>query len=400
MSIAGSRVAVVGGSIAGCAAAIALGRAGCDVTVYERTHGVLRDRGFGIGMPMALHDELVSARYLDASTPACRYDQRIVLVREQGNELGRVLGTQRMPMACQNWAILWGTLRAKVPGASYLTGMPVASVQAEDREPTLTLADGGRRRFDVIIGADGYGSIVRPIVAPSATMVAAGYALWRGICREDQLPAAAVRELEAGPCMVMYPDGHGLAYLVPGPGGPASRLLNWAVYIVPPTELDGFRFLPAGAVDDTLLDLLDNVLTEHFPPLWAQAFRLTGRDRVCVQPIGDVDAPTLVYGRLAVSGDAGALSRPHTGSGAATALHDALALERWCRTAGDWDEALDGYNSERCPARNAQTELGRMLGRALITDRREWARMSSADFERWWTAVASGQKFLYRTDLP
>ena len=52
--ITGSRVAVIGGSIAGCAAAIALSRAGCDVTVYERSLGDLADRGFGIGLPLAL----------------------------------------------------------------------------------------------------------------------------------------------------------------------------------------------------------------------------------------------------------------------------------------------------------------------------------------------------------
>jgi 2-polyprenyl-6-methoxyphenol hydroxylase-like FAD-dependent oxidoreductase len=37
-------VAVVGGSIARCAAAIALSRAGCDVTVHERSLGDLAMR--------------------------------------------------------------------------------------------------------------------------------------------------------------------------------------------------------------------------------------------------------------------------------------------------------------------------------------------------------------------
>jgi 2-polyprenyl-6-methoxyphenol hydroxylase-like FAD-dependent oxidoreductase len=50
MGIAGSRVAVIGGSIAGCAMAIALARAGCRVTVFERTRDALSERGFGIGM--------------------------------------------------------------------------------------------------------------------------------------------------------------------------------------------------------------------------------------------------------------------------------------------------------------------------------------------------------------
>jgi 2-polyprenyl-6-methoxyphenol hydroxylase-like FAD-dependent oxidoreductase len=47
-------VAVVGGSIAGCATAQAVARAGAGrVTVFERAGGELRDRGVGI----ALHDD-------------------------------------------------------------------------------------------------------------------------------------------------------------------------------------------------------------------------------------------------------------------------------------------------------------------------------------------------------
>lgn len=52
-------VGIVGGSLAGCAAAIALRRAGCEVSVYERSRGALEDRGAGIGMPLALLRTLI-----------------------------------------------------------------------------------------------------------------------------------------------------------------------------------------------------------------------------------------------------------------------------------------------------------------------------------------------------
>ena len=58
MLVRGSRVGVIGGSIAGCATAIALERLGCDVQVFERSSGVLRDRGSGIAIPLALRDDL------------------------------------------------------------------------------------------------------------------------------------------------------------------------------------------------------------------------------------------------------------------------------------------------------------------------------------------------------
>jgi NADPH-dependent glutamate synthase beta subunit-like oxidoreductase len=43
------RVGIVGGSIAGCAAAVALMRAGNSVTLFERSPDTLVGRGAGIG---------------------------------------------------------------------------------------------------------------------------------------------------------------------------------------------------------------------------------------------------------------------------------------------------------------------------------------------------------------
>ena len=73
------RGAIVGGSIAGCAAAIACGHAGLPVDVYERSGDELAERGYGITMPTALHARLIEADYLDASMP----------VHEGGDQIGR-----------------------------------------------------------------------------------------------------------------------------------------------------------------------------------------------------------------------------------------------------------------------------------------------------------------------
>jgi 2-polyprenyl-6-methoxyphenol hydroxylase-like FAD-dependent oxidoreductase len=302
---------------------------------------------------------------------------------------------QPLRIACQNWTILWRALRAKVPDACYHADTPVTSVQAGNPEPVLTLA-AGRDRFDVVIGADGYQSTVRPVITPGATLVPSGYGLWRGICPEDRLSAPALGALEKNFSTVVFPGGHGNAYLIPDASRPGKRLLNWGVYIVPPTRFIDLRLIPPGAVDDRLFGLLENVLARHFPALWANAIRLTGRDHVSVQPICDVTTPAYAHRRLVLAGDAGAVARPHTGSGATMALLDALALERWHRTAADWDTALDGYHLERGTAGNAQTELGRALGRAQVTGTPDWNSMSPADFDRWWSAFSASPDLIYR----
>ena len=45
MPVEGSKVGIIGGSIAGCATAIAMQRVGCEVTVLERSSEGLKDRG-------------------------------------------------------------------------------------------------------------------------------------------------------------------------------------------------------------------------------------------------------------------------------------------------------------------------------------------------------------------
>ncbi len=71
----GVKVAVVGGSIAGCAAAIALQRIGCEVTVYERSTGQLVDRGEGLGIPLSLLQTLVARDLVDADMVYFRSDE-------------------------------------------------------------------------------------------------------------------------------------------------------------------------------------------------------------------------------------------------------------------------------------------------------------------------------------
>jgi 2-polyprenyl-6-methoxyphenol hydroxylase-like FAD-dependent oxidoreductase len=392
--LTGSRVAIVGGSIAGCAAAIALTRAGCDVTVYERSRSALRNRGFGIGIPEDLHGDLVSAGYLDADNPSCRYHERVWFIRDTVIGSGRMLASQPLPICCMNWADMWRALRARIPDSAYHTGVTVTRIQHGRDQPGLTLSGGRSERFDLIVGADGYRSIVRSAVAPGAALRLSGYALWRGTCVIDLIPPSAARVVEKSVVTIAYPGGHGVAYLIPDCSR-GDRLLNWAVYVHPPTRLETPELIPSGAVDDSLLGALDNVLSTHFPPVWADAIRCTSRRGVSVQPIYDLTTPAYVSSRLALIGDAGAVARPHTASGATTALLDALALERWCRTSSNWDEALDGYDGERCRAGNAQTALGRVLGEAEVTDTPDWSNMSPSDFERWWSAIFSGRDSLY-----
>jgi 2-polyprenyl-6-methoxyphenol hydroxylase-like FAD-dependent oxidoreductase len=84
-----------------------------------------------------------------------------------------------------------------------------------------------------------------------------------------------------------------------------------------------------------------------------------------VTPIYDFTAPSIVYGRVAMVGDAAANARPHMGFGMAKAGTDAQALAKALRNHDNIDDALDAYNEERQPIGNTIVLHGRKLGTHL-----------------------------------
>ena len=84
-----------------------------------------------------------------------------------------------------------------------------------------------------------------------------------------------------------------------------------------------------------------------------------------VTPIYDFTAPHIVFGRVAMVGDAAANARPHMGFGVAKAGSDAQALARALGAHDDIDAALAAYNAERQPIGNDIVLHGRKLGTHL-----------------------------------
>ena len=397
--IEGSRVGIVGGSIGGCAAAIALSRIGCHVTVFERSSGALRDRGSGIAIPRPLRDELKSAGYLPADYPTFDMTARRFVVAD-GTPTGKVCWVQPGDAVTNNWGVLWRGLRDALPDSvDYRDGVSVTCVDTSADSVTLNV-DGVTSEFDAVIGADGYRSQLRRMLHPESQPNYAGYVLWRGNFPASRLSDTAVWDevVRTGEWLTVgFEGGHGVMYPIPDFGDDSDRLrVNWAIYAPTPIGLDIAEpsSIPPGHVDPAAFAQYEQLLAEHFPPAVRQLFT-SPADEVSIQPIYDELVDSYTSGRIALIGDAATLARPHTGSGATKALQDARLLESLGAAHDEWETLLAAYVDDRTPAGRALVELGRRIGRDKVERTPAWRDMSPDDFDAWAKGSLDGAQLYF-----
>ncbi len=76
-----------------------------------------------------------------------------------------------------------------MPAAAYHSGSKVMAVSAGSRGASVTLEGGRRHDGDLLVGADGPGSIVRSSFCPGVRSEYQGYVAWRGVVPEQEAPA-------------------------------------------------------------------------------------------------------------------------------------------------------------------------------------------------------------------
>ena len=258
------RVGIIGGSIAGCATAALLHRAGHDVTVFERSESGLVSRGAGIAAPTAVWRDVMAHGLIDAPLPACRADYFRFVTRGPGTGQ-RWLGDVQMSFTLLNWAHLYQCLRRRVPDELYRSASTVELVETRPQGTTLHFRLGGSLDFDLVVCADGYRSMGRRLVDPDAAPVYRGMVLWRGLLDESDIGADALDGCNGQ--RVLYAGGHGVVYYIPGPEQSTERgqrLLMWGYYLQ----------VPEGALSSVLVDDQERQQSSSVP-----FGRCTGRSR-------------------------------------------------------------------------------------------------------------------------
>jgi 2-polyprenyl-6-methoxyphenol hydroxylase-like FAD-dependent oxidoreductase len=398
-------VAVVGGSIAGCAVAVELARAGCAVTLFERSGEELKDRGAGIAVPTAVIETLIARDLVDADIARFPVPAFLRVSRTLDEPAyGRLAWAQPAALFALNWGSLYRNLRRRVPDAVYHTRCPVTAVgNRDDGRAWVVLADGRQHDFDLVVCADGYASLGRRLLFPQATMAYAGYVLWRGALAESALHESA--PLERGVHALGYAGGHGIFYFVPGPGDVVERgrrLVNWGMYHrVPAADLAAFMTatdgtvhegsLPPGAMPGATERALKALATSRLPNYYDAIVQRS--EGTFAYAIYDCSVPAYRQGRICLAGDAGAFARPHSGAGALKGMHDAIALgEAVAGASGGADAleiALTAWDSARTAENNRLVAFGQQLGRAFVDEIPDWSAMDAAAMEAWYEAAVT-----------
>lgn len=368
------RIGIAGGSVGGLFAAVLLARQGHQVIVLERSRRGLARRGAGLVVQEPVKRLLGRVGLSALAETGVWALERIVL-----DARGEVLRREERPQMQMSWDLLYDGLRKLVPDALYLTAAAVVDVALSSHGAEVTLADGRRFGFDLLVGADGQGSVVRHFVDGEGAVAHrpdyAGYVAWRGLVPERSVPRDAAAQL-FGRFAFHFADGmQALGYLVPGSGGRTAtgeRRYNWVWYRRMSAErlreVLGFArrtdalSLGPGELPAELRDALIADAEAMLPPSFAAA--VAAEASPFVQPIYDFETRRMANRRIVLLGDAAFVARPHTAMGVAKAAGDAMALAD-ALAGRAVDEALSVYERSRLPQGRAIVDYGRRLGRPL-----------------------------------
>ena len=121
----GKNVVVVGGSIAGCTAAILLQRLGANVTILEQSSGRI-GQGAGITLPEVVVTQCIENDLFDADIPRLLATSRSFVRKNEQDEVdAQVFWKQSIRVMALNWIDVYQNLRQRVESLNYHTNTEV-----------------------------------------------------------------------------------------------------------------------------------------------------------------------------------------------------------------------------------------------------------------------------------
>ena len=326
---------IVGGGIGGLFAAKALLAHGLEVAVYEQAPE-LGEVGAGVYITPNGVRQMVRVGLGDAVEawgarvgPASHY------FRADGSPIAPVQVTDS-----SGWSANFGMhradfvdfLAASLPKGIVHTGHRCIGFEQVGDKARVKFANGATAAADIVVGADGIHSELRPYVFPPSQPVFSGSVAYRGTVPSDRVPGFPNERWQ----MWLGQGKHFLVFPLR-----AGKLLNYVGFVPADKEMKESWSAPGDP------DMLRAEFAGWDPRIEAlllkaeKTFRWALHDR---EPM-----PTWTKGRLTLLGDAAHPMLPHLGQGANQAIEDGMALATILSRVGNAHapEALIAYERLR-----------------------------------------------------
>jgi 2-polyprenyl-6-methoxyphenol hydroxylase-like FAD-dependent oxidoreductase len=347
------QVLVVGGSVAGMAAALRLRRLGIDVEITEIDPGwAVYGAGLtltGASLRALEHLEVLPAvrsqGFVSAGTQLFMPDCRPVglLPAPLGDATVHLGGGIMRPVL---HAILASATREA--GIRVALGRSVSSLSDDGQQVHVRFSDGEQARYDLVVGADGVYSQLRALLFPEqAPPKFTGQGCWRLIAERPAMIDKLAIVVDYHVPLGFIPVSQRLMYLFL-----LEHVADADARIEPRDYPQRLRSLMhgLGGAAATVRDAIDADSIIHY------------------RPLESILLPRPWYrGRVVLIGDAAHATTPHLATGTGLAIEDALVLAEELERQPDVDQALCAHSERRYPRCRAVVETSLAIGEAQMT---------------------------------
>ncbi|KAF4461701.1 mannitol 1-phosphate dehydrogenase [Fusarium albosuccineum] len=329
-----SKVAIIGGGIAGLSASVGLARLGVACHVYENGNP---KEGASIGFSgraaealeeLGLYEPILKAgRAFSSDTGASTMRDSEGKVLSAGPKRPSWPGMKDTVVIYRPMMIDVMTKAAKDLGVQVINGVTFTDIQTRVDGVTIRFTDGSQADYDLVIGADGIGSATRQAMFPdSPSTQYAGQWSIRWMAPGEHIDGESWYNSSAGRFgFYSLPGGH--------------------IYVASILDIADDERMTDDEARERFTKLLDSCTA---PAVVELRSRLTEDSTLIARPFRWilVDQPWH-RGRVLLVGDAAHATTAHMGMGGGMAVEDAAVLAQCVGNASTWEEVFGRFMERR-----------------------------------------------------
>ena len=333
------KIAIVGGGLAGLAAAHALTTFGIKAEVFEAAPA-LGEIGAAVNVSPQAAKALQAIGLGDKIAAVGNTSPGIYTRNMQTgeflefNDRHKSAARYGAPYYTFHRADLLDALASGLDQGAIHPGHRLTGLEERSDRIVLAFANGARVEAEVVIGADGVRSVIRQALYGDDNPTYTGQMVWRALLNGGEVPEEVIEP--TGHIQWVGPGCHLLAYYIRG-----RKLVN----IV--TQEDTDKWVEEGWSTRGDPDEMRTSFPNPEPRLAKLLSLVTACSKwgLFTRPL----TPNWGRGRIQLIGDAAHAMLPNAGQGACQAFEDAYILARWLKASGDPAEAFGNFRRIRIP---------------------------------------------------